>query len=67
MRIRTNALQIGMIMASGEEITKLVILFHRRAGRLPKKVVQVHLNSWGKPRLAEWNYNGTVTIQNPTD
>jgi hypothetical protein len=65
MRVKTKNLQIGMIMASGEEIVKLFEVQPCR--RFPKKMMQVHLKGFGVDRITEWNYNGTVSVKNPVE
>jgi len=65
MRVKTKNLQIGMIMASGEEIARLIELPPCR--RVPKKMIQVHLKGFGFDRITEWNYNGTVSVKSPVE
>jgi hypothetical protein len=61
MRIVTNRLVVGDVMASGEEVIKTSKF--GRAGGSPKLWVTLKNPKTEKIRLADWNYFGTVTIK----
>lgn len=57
IRIVTNRLVVGDIMASGEEVIKTS---HNVKGKL---WVTLKNHKTGTNRMADWNYYGTVTIK----
>jgi hypothetical protein len=56
MLVSRNAVKVGTVMASGEQVVKLV--------RMQGKIIAV-LSKNGKQRTAEWKSSGKLFVKKP--